>query len=371
MRLTFLLPFTVALSLVAQGAPKAQPKTAKPTVKESPESQVTRQTLEAVLSTVNDAWFGARYQGFNAVDMEGSLNVEMSGAAVDAKVTQLSRGNVKGAGAKPGSAALQIKTTWFANSDFRSEITGTFGNLLWTRTGNRGFLYSQNMNAYTTNVAPPPVDAPRTYLGWFRSMLNDIRDVYANGQMFKATLGPEENSGGHTLQTLVFDCPTGPYDPKRREQSVDATLGFWKKGRMEMLVDKNTRLPHRIKFSNEAQGVHSRMDFTYGGDKRVQAVTIENRSKGFEGPGFVRVGYNNDGLMSNLSGELSSTKGKVGFNLTLTWAKDKKPVVSVVPPGANKRSLEDLEIALLTGIAGNILELQRAGLNLRSVSLGK
>lgn len=370
MRLTFLLPFTVALSVVAQGAPQAQPK-AKQTVKGSPESQVTRQTLEAVLSSVNDAWFGARYQGYNAVEMQGSLNVEMSGASMDAKVSQLSRGNIKGTGGKPGAANLQIKTLWFANSDFRSELTGTFGNLLWTRTGNRGFLYSQNMNAYTTNVAPPPVDAPRTYLGWFRSMLDDIKQVYVEGSMFKATLGPEENSGGRLLQTLIFDAPTGPYDPKRREQSVDATMGFWKKGRMEMLVDKATRMPHRIKFSNEAQGVHSRMDFTYGGDKRVQAVTIENRSKGFEGPGSVRVGYNNEGLMNSISGELSSTKGKVGFNLSLNWLKDKKPVVTVVPPGANKRSLEDLEIALLTGIAGNILELQRAGLNLRSVSLGK
>jgi hypothetical protein len=62
----------------------------------------------------------------------------------------------------------------------------------------------------------------------------------------------------------------------------------------------------------------------------------------------------------------------VAFDLNLAWAKGKKvgSIQSVPPPTANKRSSEDLEIALLTGLAQNILELQRSGLNLRSVSLG-
>lgn len=382
MRLTYLLSLAVGMSLVGQSVPKArttpakntsaaQSRQATPATKEGPESHVARQALDAALNAVNDSWFGGRYQEYNAVDIQGSLNIQVSAEALSQRMGNLTQGAMRGGITQSGQAGLQIKTTWFANSDFRSEISGSFGNLLWTRTGTRGFLYSQNLNSYTTRVDPPPPNPPLTYMSWFRTMLNDIKAVYVNGNMFKASLGREQSIGGHTVQTLVFYAPTGPYDPKKREQSLAETLGFWKRGRLEMLVDKTTRLPYRINYSNEVQGVQANMEFSYDGQKRVQTVTIDNHSKGFDGPGHVRVTYGEGGRMSHISGELSTQQKKVGFNLSLTWAKNRRPTVSVPPPGSTKRSGEDLELALITGVAGNILELQRAGINFRSLSIGK
>jgi hypothetical protein len=370
MRLALILSLPLTLSLVAQPAAKpAAP--AKAPAKESLESQVARQTLDSVLNSINDTWFGKAYQDINAVDIQGSLAIQVSAATVNTKVDQLSQGQVKGGVTQNGKATLQVKSTYFANSDFKTELTGSFGNVLWTRVGNRGFLYSQSQNAYTTRVEPGPSDAPLSYLGWFRSLLNDIKAVYVDGPVFKATLGKEEGAGGKTLQTLVFNAPTNAYDPKKREQSLADSLGFWKRGRLELQVDKTTRLPHRMTFANDGQGVRSQMDFTYDDKGHPLSISISNHSRGMEGPGFIKVGYAN-GLMSNVSGELSSQDKRVAFDLNLAWAKGKKvgSIQSVPPPTANKRSSEDLEIALLTGLAQNILELQRSGLNLRSVSLG-
>ena len=373
MRAASIFSLSLGLGLSAQTAPAPQaPKAKAPTApaKESMESQVAKQTLESVLNTINDTWFGKAYQDINAVEIQGSLAIQVSAAALNAKVDQLSRGQVKGSITQNGKAVLQIKSTYFANSDFKTEMTGSFGNLLYTRVGNRGFLYSQTQNSYTTRVEPGPSDAPLSYLGWFRSMLNDIKAVYVDGPVFKASLGKEEGSGGKSLQTLVFNAPTSPYDPKKREQSLADSLGFWKRGRLEIQVDKSTRLPQRMAFTNEGQGVRTQMDFAYDDKGHPLSISISNRSRGMEGPGFLRVGYAN-GLMSNVSGELSSQDKKVGFDLSLNWAKGKKTssIQSVPPPTANKRSSEDLEIALLSGLAQNILELQRSGLNLRSVSL--
>lgn len=374
MRSASILALSITLNLVAQTAPSpkatAKPKSPAPAAKESMESQVAKQTLESVLHSINDTWFGKAYQDINAVDIQGGLSIQVSAAALNTKVDQLSQGQLKGGITQNGKATLQIKSTYFANSDFKTEMTGSFGNLLYTRIGNRGFLYSQTQNSYTTRVEPGPSDAPLSYLGWFRSMLNDIKAVYVDGPVFKAALGKEEGAGGKSLQTLVFTAPTSAYDPKKREQSLADSLGFWKRGRLEIQVDKSTRLPHRMNFTNEGQGVRTQMDFTYDDKGHPLSISISNRSRGMEGPGFVRVAYAN-GLMSNVSGELSSQDKKVAFDLNLSWAKGKKSssIQSVPPPTANKRSSEDLEIALLTGLAQNILELQRSGLNLRSVSL--
>jgi len=365
LRLALVLCLPLAWSLNAQPAPKA----AAP-AKDNMEAQVARQTLESVLNAINDTWFGKAYQDINAVDIQGSLSIQVSAAALNTKVDQLSQGQVKGGITQNGKATLQIKSTYFANSDFKTEMTGSFGNLLYTRVGNRGFLYSQNQNAYTTRVEPGPSDAPLSYLGWFRSMLNDIKAVYVDGPVFKASLGREDSAGGKSLQTLVFNAPTSAYDPKKREQSLADSLGFWKRGRLEIQIDKSTRLPQRMNFTNEGQGIRTQLDFSYDDKGHPLSISISNHSRGMEGPGFLKVGYAN-GLMSSVSGELSSQDKKVGFDLSLAWAKGKKSssIQSVPPPTANKRSSEDLEIALLTGVAQNILELQRSGLNLRSVAI--
>jgi len=337
------------------------------------EAQAARQAFQALLDAVNQAWFGEPYRTIRSVDVQGTLRIELGSKVLNAKVAEVTQGQVKGAILRDGKAAVTLKGTYFANGDFKTEVGGSFGQLLYTRVGNRGFLFSRTQNAYTTRVDPPPSDAPLSYLGWFRSVLNDLKAVYVDGPAFKASLGKERSAGGETFQTLVFEAPTSPYDPKKREQSLDDTLGFWKRGRLEVTLDKHTRLPHQIDFSNTAQGIHSQMQFAYDDQKRLQRVTLVNRSRGMEGPGFLQVSHGADGRMNSVVGELSSAGKRVAFDLNLSWSSDRKvaSIVSVPPPNARKVSREELEVSLLASLAGQILELQRAGLNLRSVPLGK
>lgn len=364
--LVAVVTLAAAPAALAQKAPKAPAK-----VKESTESMVTKQTLESILNAVNDAWFGQPYQNVNAVDIQGRLDIQLSAAALNAKVDQASQGQVKGGITKDGKAQLQVKSTYFANADFKTEATGPFGNVLWYRVGSRGFLYSQSHNAYTTRVEPPPADAPLTYLGWFRSLLNDIKAVYVDGPVFKGSLGREENQGGRVFQTLVFEAPTSSYDPKKREQSLAESMGFWKRGRLEIKVDKANRQPQRMTYTNVGQGIRAQMDFTYDDKGRPTQILLANSSKGMEGPGYVKASYGADGRVNHVAGELGSKDKKVNFDLQLGWAsgRNASSIRSVPPPTASIRSAEDMEIALFTGLAQNILELQRAGFNLRSISL--
>lgn len=382
MKVCSLLMFTLCLGLGAQSAPKteakpvakAAPKAAKKAVKpateeakETPESLATRQALNQTLDAIHAAWFGKPYQAINAVELQGRLAIELSAAALNQKVDQLSQGQVKGGAIKSGKANLMLKGTYFANGDFRSEFTGDFGNLLYTRTGNRGFLYSKEQNAFTTRVDNPAPDAPLYFSTWFRQVLNDIKAVYIDGGSFKATAGKEESVGGRTLQTLVFNAPTAAYDPRKREQSLAETLGFWKRGRLEVQADKTTHLPYRMTYSNDSQGIRTTMELAYGAENRLSSVTFNNQSRGMEGPAFLRISYGGDGLMSQVSGELNGQNRKIAFDLATTWEKNKKSSPLIAPPGATKKGREELESYLMIGLAGNLLELQRQGLNLRSV----
>jgi len=330
-----------------------------------------RQAFIQVLDAVDTGWFGQPYQGITSVQVQGTLGITLSSAAVNRKVDQLSQGQVK-ADSKGGQANLRIKGTYFANGDFRTDLAGDFGQILYARRGDRGFIYSKEQNAYTTRVDLPPSDAPVTYMAWFRQTLNDIKAVYLDATTFKPSLGPEDSIGGRALQRIIFNAPTQPWDSKRREQSLAQSLGFWKRGHLEVLVDKASHLPQRMDFRNDEQGVQTRMDFSYGQGNHLQAVNIANTSRGFEGPGWLRIGYGPDGQMSHVAGELSSQDKRVSFALDLTWSRalTANAVAALPPAGATKRGREELETQLMIGLAGQIFDLQRHGLNLRSVAVG-
>ena len=362
MRLFVLSPW-LAAALVAAPA-SAAPAKARDT------SFAAHQAFLAVLDAVNARWFGQAYQGITSVQVQGSLGITLSGAAVNRKVDQLSRGQLQ-SHSQGGQANLQLAGTYFADGDFRTNLTGDFGNLLYARRGDRGFLYSKDLNAYTTRVDLPDADAPLTWMSWFQQVINEIKAVYVTGNTFKARLAGDESVGGHTLQRIVFDAPTSPWDAQRREQSMAQSLGFWKRGHLEILADKTTHMPERMDFRNEEQGVHTRMDFTYGNGDHLQAVTVTNRSRGFEGPGWLHVAYGADGRMSHVDGELSSKDKRISFSLSLSWSSrlTVADIAALPPAGAARRGKEELETQLGISLAGQIFNLQRQGLNLRSVSV--
>ncbi len=374
MRLMHVLPFSLTAILVAQTALKPAPQKAvapaAPAAKEAPkadslEAKFAKDALTSVLDSVNASWFGQPYQNITAVQIEGTLRVALSAAAINAKVAENTGGQIKGGATKTGNANVNLKSTYFANGDFKTDFSGDLGNGIWTRVGNKGFLYSKELNSYTTRVDPGPADAPNSYMGWFREVIIDIRKVYAESGAFRAVLGKEEASGAVTTQTLSFNAPTGPYDTKKREQSLDETLGFWKRGHLDLTFEKASKQPKTLVYSNEANGIRTRFDFTYA-DGKLQNLAISNYSKGFEGPGGLRISYDTNGLMKTIAGELNSQQKKIAFNLSLNWTKDLKSsqVAALPPAGAKKMGGDEQQTLMLVGVAGNVMDLQRAGWNI-------
>ncbi len=360
-----ILPLLACSSAAAQ-APAAK-AVAKSAPKESAESASTKKLFLEVLDAVDAAWFGKPYQDFAALDLDGNFSINLSAAAVNAKVQAATQGVVKSAATKSGKANLRIKGTWLAKGDFRCEIAGDAGQVLWTRVGTKGFIYSKELNSYTTAVDLPAADAPLTYLGWFRQLVLEAKSVYVDSGAFKVNMGAAEDK----LQTISLSSPTAAYDPKKREQSLDDTLGFWKRGRLDVTFDKTTKLPKKAFFQNDAQGVKATMVFNYGPNNRLQDVSFDNQSRGMEGPMWLRVSYGNDGLMKAISGEMTPKVGRLAWDFTMGWSKDKKVAASAPPMGADKKGKEDHQALVLMNLAGQVMDLQRFGLNLRSPIPGK
>lgn len=355
--------FTV--SLLAAGVLAAQAP--KASTKENLQAQNVRETFLKVLDATDAAWFGQPYQGVNGLDLEGRLSITMSAAAANAKVAQATQGAVKGSATKSGRATLQMKGSYTAKGDFRTELAGDGGHLVYTRVGTRGYMYSKELNAFHNNVDRPPLEAPVTYMGWFRDLVLEVKKAYGDNKAYQVSFDKPEGN----LQTLVYHISTGTYDPKKREQSLDDSLDFWKKGHLRVTFDKTTQLPVRAFFENVAQGVKATLNFQYGPNSRLSNVSIHNQSRGMEGPAGLRVSYGNDGLMRSIAGEMDAKVGRIAWDFTTSWSKDKKIAFMPPPAGAGQKGKEDFQAMAFVNLAGQIMDLQRHGLNLRSVSLPK
>jgi hypothetical protein len=202
-------------------------------------------------------------------------------------------------------------------------------------------------------------------MGWFAEVISDIKEVYVKGTTFKVSKGKDTTVGGKVAKSIVFSAPTAAYDPKKREQAASETFSFWKKGRLEVAYEEATKQPLRMDYTNEAQGVEATMSFNYDADGRIKQVSISNRSKQWEGPGFVSATYGSNGRMSAVSGELSGPTHKVVFNLATSWNDNKdKSSLNAAPAATTKLGRDDFELRMAMLFAGNIGELQRAGFNL-------
>ena len=365
--LLFLLP--ISISLAAQTRPAAAPRpTAQADNKaqqEAEELRDLRETFSQVLDTVNASWFGSPYQQINAVDISGNIAIVLSGSAISARIEQLTQGAVKGVTLKNGEAFGTLQGTYFANGDHLYNINSDFGFMRFQRNGEKGFWYIRDQNAYTTAINLAPPDAPASFMGWFASMVFDIKEAYVRGSTFKISKGNETKIRDKAAQVIVFDAPTGPYDPRKREQAASETFGFWKKGRLEVAYDPSSKQPLRMIYNNISQGIDATMSFNYDANGRVRQVVISNRSKQWEGPGNVTVSYDGEGMISAISGELTGPTHKISFNLGTTWVKNKRAssIQAVVPPTASKLGREDMELRLAMLFASGIGDMQRAGFN--------
>ncbi|MDR1840757.1 MAG: hypothetical protein LBQ86_02415 [Holophagales bacterium] len=372
MKYTSLLFLPLSVALAAQTttppAPSGQSAAAdNKALKESEELRNLREAFSQVLDAANASWFGKPYQQIKAVDLRGNLAIVLKGSAIDARIEQATQGAVRSAGVKNGEARCKLQGTYFANGDHLYDVTGDMGEMRFQRTGEKGYWYIKDQNAYTTNITLAPSDAPVSFMGWFASVMIDIKEVYVNGPTFKVSSGKGATIGGKAAKSVVFNAPTAPYDPKKREQAASETFSFWKKGRLEVFYDESTKQPLRMEFANAAQGIEATMSFEYDSNRRVRRVNINNKSKQWEGPGFVSATYNGEGAMTSIAGELTGSTHKVSFDLATTWSADKSQ--SSIQPAfpqlltASKLGREDMELRMAMMFAGNIGDMQRAGFN--------
>jgi len=65
------------------------------------------------------------------------------------------------------------------------------------------------------------------------------------------------------------------------------------------------------------------------------------------------------------------SQGALRFDLDLAFAKNRKvsTIITVPPPTAVKMGREEMEPRILLILAGKVLDLQRVGFNMRSVTL--
>ena len=345
-------------------APLPQRSAVNTTNDSNNDAQLASQNLKRVLDKINDSWFGTAYTNINAVEIQGNLAITLKAADLNAKIRQQ---NYSDAEITPivedCKVDLKVKGTYFSNANFRMELSGGFGNLIYYRVGNKGFLYSREQNAWTSRVDLPPANAPSSFFVWFRQCIDEIQKTYLDRVNFQSSTKRETDS----TRTIAFVSNTARYNPNKREQTIDESLDFWKNGKVEVTFNKTTYQPQQMHYSNEDQGIYTDTTFHYNAEGRPGNFSIDNKSKNMSGPMSLHVNYDSSGLIDHISGKTTFSKGSMRFNMKLAFVKDRNvsSIITVPPPTATKKSREELEMLLLINAGVKVHKLQQIGLGIR------
>lgn len=327
------------------------------------DAQLAHQSLRRMLDAVNSSWFGAAYANVNAVDVKGSLKINLKAAHINNRMKPLNYSDQNNKLVKEDcTVEVKVNGTYFATADFRMELSGGLGNLIYYRVGNKGFLYSREQNAWTSRVELPPSNVPKTFIVWFRQCTDEIQKAYLDQITFKSSTGRKTDR----TQTITFVSKTSAYDSNKREQTIDESLDFWKHGKVEITLDNTTHQPQQMHYSNESQGMDTDTIFHYNANGRPSNLAITNKSEGMRGPMSLNVNYDSTGLINHIMGKTVFDDGSIQFNLNLTFVKDRnlRSIMTVPPPNAIKKSREELEMLILVNASNKMQELQQLGLGM-------
>lgn len=327
------------------------------------------QYLKQIINNMNNVWFGNIYANFNAISLQGELNIHLLSNAMQSRLQMLFQNNRKKITKNNNVICAKINGIYFANTNLRLEYTGEFGNILYYRMGEKGFLYSSELNAWTSGIDLSSSRTVNNFSLWFRQLFSEIYDVYSNKQNFKSTLKDNKDN----IATIVFESPTNKYDPSQKIQSIDESIYFWKHGKIELTFNKLKNQVSSIYFTNESQGISLKMVFNYNANDRPISIHINNYSKGSEGPMLINIQYDNSGMVTNINGNTKIRIGNINFNLNLNFLKNynNNSIITIPPPTAEKRGRNEFTLALFASISKEIAELQAAGLGLRSIEPSK
>jgi len=327
--------------------------------------QRPQQLLQDMFKAVDRHMFAKGYDSKRMADVSGNLSVTTPPVTVSRQLQHL---------ATDISFSLGFSGVILPDRTHRLDFSGELGQFTMSNAAGRDILYSDDFNAYAMDRKGGSGGA-RTFSSFFRSFLSQLtEDIFTSGR-WSFELHNEVVFGAEPCYVVTMSTRFKEEDrrkAKARVQKVDDLITFWKRGRVTFTIRKSDFMPMKIDYENPVQNIRSEIFFSYPTDSHQPVrADLTGNSGGIQGSGELAIGYDREGAIQSMVVRFDNQLGQMfAGDVTLNYRSEADPAaVRFLPPmGAQMMNRDNLKLLMLTNVAGSLLRMQQAGINIKTLS---
>jgi len=253
------------------------------------------------------------------------------------------------------------------------DFSGDMGDVTMAKTARREILYSTDFNAYSVTNKSTTSHALNFHTYFIRKLNNISSDFMTSGR-WSFQLGHEVVYGADKcyVVTVATEFKEGTRRKARaRVQNLDDLITFWKRGKISFTIRKKDFMPVRIVYENPEENINSEITFAYDGKThRPLRLDVTGNAAGVAGSGQASISYSPTGEFSTVSLQFDNALGQsisLDLNLEFSGTADMSILGFLPPMDAQRMVKQNLKLLMLTNIAGSLLRMQQAGINIKTI----
>lgn len=320
--------------------------------------------LKKMFHAIEQNVFATGYRDKKQMSVSGNVSLTTPPSTVSRKL-QMINTNL--------SFSFGMDGTVFPDGRCKLDFSGDFGDATLAKTARREILYSSDFNAYSvTNEAT--VSHALNFYTYFIRKLNSIRSDFLTSGRWSFQLGNEVVYGADKCYTVTVSTPFKEGTRRKaraRVQNLNALITFWKRGKITFTMRKKDFMPVRIVYENPEENIQSEITLNYGGKMlRPIRLDVSGTAAGVAGSGQASISYSPSGEFSSVSLQFDNAVGQsfsVDLNLNFSTSQDNSVLAFLPPMDAQRMAKQNLKLLMFTNIAGSLLRMQQAGINIKTI----
>jgi len=321
-----------------------------------------QKVLDDMFKTIEQHWLVDAYQQARYLNFRATINADLPARSVDRRLDS------------DESVDFNVRLDGVSapNGRYRIKLDGGLGDVEMTGDDKRSFLASQDFKSFAdtpvrVRSANANLDNYRSYLLRYVGRLK--AQIFDGGAYRTSYAGTGTHEGRQVDVVQIYKPRIGKPADSRRPMALEKFWTFWHDGGYELWIDKITKLPVVVFYTNADDNVFANFSIDYDRQYRPSRITFVNNTVDAEGSGDLVLSFDSDGLLRSFNLKFEGANGiSLRFDATLDFiaetAADAFRVV--VPFGYRKINRDHLKLMILTQLSGGLLKLKKHGVNIRN-----
>ena len=318
--------------------------------------------LGDMFAAMEKHWFVDAYRDASYVDFRATISADLPARAVDRRLDS------------DESVDFNVRLDGISapNGRYRMKLDGGLGDVEMTRDGRRSFLTSQDFKSFAdTPIRARSANANLTnYRSYLLRYVGRLKAQIFEGNGYRTTyVGTGSHQGRQVDVVHIYKPRLGKARNKKRPMALERFWTFWHDGSYELWIDKITKLPVIVFYTNADDNVFANFDIDYDRQFRPVRIRFVNNTVDAEGSGDLTMDFDRSGLLKSFNLRFDGRNGiSLRFDANLEFISDAAADAFriVAPYGYRKINRDHLKLMILTQLSGGLLKLKKHGVNIRN-----